>query len=317
MHKQRSGMDNLAACHRIATVPRMPRVRRPALSQPPILASQVTASRYFFLEQHGPSRAPLALLYGGFEQCRPDFLVRRDGFPCAVLEFVASGRGRVTINGVSVSVRAGSVFFYDRTARVELEADATNPMAKYFLSLDGRAIAARLRRNGIPRNGIAHVAFFAEVQEVLESLLREGARTRATRSAVCAALFEVLLLKLRELTHLDPLTREGSEAAFLRCKAAIDAQPRAFMRLEDISRAVGLGPSQLTRLFRRFQGTSPYHYLLHRKMALAAERLMQPNCLVKEAAEHVGFSDPYHFSRCFKQVHGISPQQLRRSAASS
>jgi AraC-like DNA-binding protein len=31
---------------------------------------------------------------------------------------------------------------------------------------------------------------------------------------------------------------------------------------------------------------------------------------VKEAAGRVGYEDPYHFSRNFKAVHGISPRAL-------
>jgi AraC family transcriptional regulator len=31
---------------------------------------------------------------------------------------------------------------------------------------------------------------------------------------------------------------------------------------------------------------------------------------VKEAAERVDFADPYHFSRCFKAVHGVAPSEL-------
>jgi AraC-like DNA-binding protein len=32
--------------------------------------------------------------------------------------------------------------------------------------------------------------------------------------------------------------------------------------------------------------------------------------LIKQLAEEMGFSDPYHFSRAFKRVHGIAPQRL-------
>jgi AraC family transcriptional regulator len=34
--------------------------------------------------------------------------------------------------------------------------------------------------------------------------------------------------------------------------------------------------------------------------------------LVKEAAQRVGFADPYHFSRAFKSVHGVAPRALLR-----
>jgi AraC-like DNA-binding protein len=46
-------------------------------------------------------------------------------------------------------------------------------------------------------------------------------------------------------------------------------------------------------------------------MNLAAAFLVQGG-LVKEAAQHVGFSDPYHFSRCFKAVHGVAPRELSK-----
>jgi AraC-like DNA-binding protein len=81
--------------------------------------------------------------------------------------------------------------------------------------------------------------------------------------------------------------------------------------LGDIAAAIGIKPTSVCRLFRRFQGTSPYQYLLRRKMIQAAEYLVETGGLVKEAAQRVGFADPYHFSRCFKAIHGVSPRQLR------
>jgi AraC-like DNA-binding protein len=47
-------------------------------------------------------------------------------------------------------------------------------------------------------------------------------------------------------------------------------------------------------------------------MTLAAEHLVENGGLVKEAAQRVGFADPYHFSRCFKAVHGVAPRDLLR-----
>jgi AraC-like DNA-binding protein len=46
-------------------------------------------------------------------------------------------------------------------------------------------------------------------------------------------------------------------------------------------------------------------------MNLAAEFLLASDCLVKEAAARVGFSDADHFSRVFRAVHGVPPRRLR------
>jgi AraC-like DNA-binding protein len=47
-------------------------------------------------------------------------------------------------------------------------------------------------------------------------------------------------------------------------------------------------------------------------MRAAAEWLQQPGSLVKQVAERTGFSDPFHFSRVFKKVLGLSPESFRR-----
>lgn len=142
--------------------------------------------------------------------------------------------------------------------------------------------------------------------------MREGQRSGARASRICTTLLELLLLKIEDALSLGGYASEPSRAAFLRCKALIDAEAERLGTLEEIAHAVRVEASSVCRWFRRYQGTSPYQYLLRRKMNLAAEHLVETGGLVKEAAQHVGFADPYHFSRAFKAVHGVSPQALLR-----
>lgn len=48
------------------------------------------------------------------------------------------------------------------------------------------------------------------------------------------------------------------------------------------------------------------------KMNVAAVRLHAPGTLVKQVAAELGFSDPFHFSRAFKSIFGLSPEAFRR-----
>ena len=43
----------------------------------------------------------------------------------------------------------------------------------------------------------------------------------------------------------------------------------------------------------------------------AAERLQESGVLVKQAAAETGFADPFHFSRVFRRVLGMSPAAFR------
>jgi AraC family transcriptional regulator len=202
------------------------------------------------------------------------------------------------------------VFVSAPTTRCEIHTDPHDTMEKYFLAFAGTDALARLRRCGVPSGRARQLAAHAEVTSVLEDLVREGQRSGALARRICAALFELLLLKIEDTSTLAPHASEPAREAFLRCKALIDAEAERLGTLEEIARAAGVEASSVCRWFRRYQGSSPYQYLLRRKMNLAAEYLVEHGGLVKEVAQRAGFADPYHFSRAFKAVHGVPPRAL-------
>lgn len=276
-----------------------------------LLSRQVTGAQYFFLHLAPRARGPAALVLGGREHCAPDYRIDRGRFPYHVIEYVRSGAGRVSLDGREYPLGPGSVFSYAPTTRCAIATDPRQPLVKYFLCLAGSAIPARLRAAGIPLGRCRRLAGHAEVTSVVEDLVREGQRATPVAGRICQARLALLLLKVEEAGRLpaaaapDP-AREG----FLRCKALIDAEAERLRSLAQVAAAAGVEASSVCRWFRRFQGTSPYQYLLRRKMNVAARLLVEGGGLVKEVAQRVGFEDPYHFSRAFKSVHGVAPRLL-------
>jgi len=206
----------------------------------------------------------------------------------------------------------GAMFAYAPTTRCEIRVDPRDPMVKYFLDFAGADVGRRLRAAGVPLGGMRLLAAHAEILSVLEDLLHEGHRPGKLGRRICGLMFELLLLKIKGASAVAPRVSEPAREAFLRCKALIDAQAERHVTLKQIAGAVGVEPTTVCRWFHRYQGSSPYQYLLRRKMKLAAELLVENGGFVKETAARVGFSDPYHFSRCFKSVHGVAPRNLLR-----
>jgi len=276
-----------------------------------LLSRQVSGERYFFLPPPrggGPRWAPTL---GGRETCDADYLVRRGRFAYCCLEYVAEGAGRVRLGGREAALEPGSVFAYGTETDTEIRTDPSHPMVKYFLGLAGPEAGRRLAAAGVAPGRARRIAAHAEIRRVFDDLIREGRHHGRATGRLCAALAEVLLLKLAEACARPGRRGSDAEERFLRCRSMIEGRVEGPASLAEIAAAVGLTPSSLCRLFRRYQGISPYRYLLQRKMAVAAEFLMETGGLVKEAAQRVGFADPYHFSRCFHAVHGIYPARLR------
>ena len=101
-------------------------------------------------------------------------------------------------------------------------------------------------------------------------------------------------------------------STYQRCRQHIATHFESLQSLEEIAAQCHVDRAYLCRLFRRYDNQTPYRFLLRLKMNLAAEKLLNPGVLVKQVAAELGFEDPFHFSRAFKNVIGLSPEAFRR-----
>lgn len=277
-----------------------------------LLSPRVAGSRYAFLELAPASNARWTLALAGREECAPDYLVDRSSYPFHVVEYVASGCVRVRLgDGPVETLGPGTVFAYAPTMRCWMQADTSAAPVKFFFALAGRDVPKELARARLTAGEVRRLAAPAEVLSLAEDIVREGQRHGRHAGTICLKLLEVLLLKVAEAAEGTGAGDDRARENYLRCRALIEAQAAQLTTLDEVAAELRIDPSSICRLFRRFQGTTPYQYLLRRKMALAAGYLIQTGGLVKEAAQRVGFSDPYHFARCFKTVHGVPPSAVR------
>lgn len=123
------------------------------------------------------------------------------------------------------------------------------------------------------------------------------------------------------LRILASLLRREKARAGARGKARIE---KALALLKDapvpvtqLARATGLSVSHFNREFREWTGYSPVEYQRRQRVARARELLADVTLSIKEIAARVGFDDPYHFSRVFRQVDGLAPSQYRDAMSHS
>jgi len=76
--------------------------------------------------------------------------------------------------------------------------------------------------------------------------------------------------------------------------------------IEDLAKITGRSKWSLTRDFRALFGTSPYRYLIMRRIDKVKELLVRGEALA-DVALKTGFVDQSHMTNTFKQTVGISP----------
>lgn len=83
------------------------------------------------------------------------------------------------------------------------------------------------------------------------------------------------------------------------------------MPMDVIARATGLSRRQIERLFTQELGRSPARYYLEVRLDRARHLLIQTSLPIIEVAIACGFVSASHFSRCYREIYGRSPQNQR------
>lgn len=83
------------------------------------------------------------------------------------------------------------------------------------------------------------------------------------------------------------------------------------LTLNQLANEVGYSPTYFTTLFKKETNYSPISYFSHLKIVNACELLDYTNMKVKEISFHLGYSDPYYFTKDFKKKMGLSPRNYR------
>lgn len=99
--------------------------------------------------------------------------------------------------------------------------------------------------------------------------------------------------------------------ALERAREWLDQERGRVVRSSELEAITGLSRYDLARQFRARYGTSPYRYLLMRRLAVARDQLAGTASLA-EVALAAGFSDQAHFTRRFKAAFGITPARYAR-----
>jgi AraC-like DNA-binding protein len=137
----------------------------------------------------------------------------------------------------------------------------------------------------------------------------EGGREPLAIDSLVVRLAEGLLDADPSCTQ-TPSPRHLAVATLQRARQFLDAEKTRVVRSAELEAVTGLTRYDLARQFRSLYGTSPYRYLLMRRLKGARDLLARGRPL-SEVAVDMGFADQAHFTRMFKVTFGLTPARYQ------
>jgi AraC family transcriptional regulator len=110
------------------------------------------------------------------------------------------------------------------------------------------------------------------------------------------------------------LSKVDDAPASLMSKAVdfIEDNLKQAITVADMAEAVSFSLYHFCRTFNRVTHHTPYDYLMRRRLSEAALALLQSDSRILDIALDHQFNSPETFSRAFKRMFGIQPNQLRK-----
>jgi AraC family transcriptional regulator, arabinose operon regulatory protein len=235
---------------------------------------------------------------------------RKNDCPQHILIHCVKGRGWYSINNEIHSVKTNDYFIIPANTAHKYGADINDPWSIYWVHFTGEfakyyfSLLTKTKKNG-PINAIVNTSrqfLFYDIIQHLE-LMNNTDNIIYSNSCLYAFLSSFQTSEMKISVNENDIIQQ--------CITFMKASLHKNLRLDDFSSQLNLSSSHLSAIFRKRMKYSPIHLFTSFKVQKACQMLMDSSQNVKTIAYSLGYDDPYHFSRVFKNIMGVSPKKFK------
>lgn len=216
-----------------------------------------------------------------------------------LVEIITGGVVFHEVNGKEKVFRRGAVFWHQYGEETIHRTDPDDPYRCLYLHFETDGTPRKFSRYSQWING-------GELNGFVEDMLRFRKENMLENEYV---FFYALGTLLR---HYVPHSGEVLPRPLRQACRLLSSDPAQDISIDEISHKTGVSKSHLFTLFRNHLNSSPYSYLLNKRIELARELLItRPDMPIKQISESCGFKTLEIFYRRFRQYTGTTPAAYR------
>jgi AraC-like DNA-binding protein len=270
----------------------------------------ILEARYFYFETHPNYDRELAIVFGGYEKCAPDFEIRRRTYPYYVLEYSIKGQCTLAINTTSHALKSGIVAGFAPGNPHHYACDGFFPWEHLWLAFVGTKAKELFEKSGLFSKGA--IVGSPHTMQLMQAIIANGTKKTQYAQEICSGYLRILLLSLAENRNTEQPTTSVAAATYHNCRKYIDENFSSLASPSQVADACGINVRYMSRLFKKYDTVTPQEYIMRLKLNKAVNLLLTSGLAINEIGYSLGFNDPYHFSRVFKRFHSLAPHHYRQ-----
>lgn len=234
------------------------------------------------------------------------------------LTLVTAGSGCVYTDGTPTDVRPGDVYLSLPGEIHAIETTREDPISYDFLTFrakdtiltDGLCAMAEHVRDPHSRV-IRDASLFSLVGSALQELEKEDAYTAHMMPSLLAEV-SVHLIRDYRGQRGEPEKPRSAQNLCYSLMNYIDTNVRRMKDLSELSAVSDYNYAYLSDLFHRTTGKTLRAYFREKKLAESVKMITEEGMSPTRAAEELGYSSPFAFTRAFRSQYGIPPSEYKK-----
>lgn len=261
--------------------------------------------KYFF---KGNMEYPFNIESIGVTHPDKDYFISRSCSDYFVIEFIAEGKGVLSVNGKDYALEKGDVYILPPESKHNYHADERQPYRKLWCNFYSTTFAKLQTEYGLNDKYVFHAPDCEKDFLRLVEIATFGSCINDEEWANVATVLMNVLNKIAAREYRP----EGSNTIATHVKEILDGAIFDNITVEELAKRLFVSKMILTREFKNMYGMSPYHYYLDKKLSQAKLMLRRSTLAVKEISDKLCFADEHYFSGFFKRKVGVTPSEFRK-----
>lgn len=255
---------------------------------------------------------PFNIQMAGVSYCDGSYRINRTDSEIHCIEYIVSGTGTVREDDRQFTASAGDVYILHRGREHCYFSDADDPWIKIWMNVYGPLSDSLIELHGLGR--VNHIRNVDTISALFSEFVKNAEKMQKRNESFSSPelIFHSIVLNLSET--LRARAEETDVSLAVQIKREIDASADCLITLDELAARLFCSKSYMIKAFRDAYGTSPYEYLLRRRIWLAQMLLANSSQSVGQIADRLGFCDSHYFSGFFRSRTGMSPMQFRKSS---
>ncbi len=209
-----------------------------------------------------------------------------------LIHYVLRGEGTLTTDSGTYELKKNTIFIIKSGERASYTANPDSKFNYIWIEFDG-ALAKKF--DDLPT--VTKIK-----TDIFDRMLMCSNYASTMEEYLTGLLFELYA----ELFHLN--ADEDSHIA--KVKDYIQLHYSEQLNVEDIAARIGLNRKYLSAIFKESTGVTIKQYIINVRME-HSKTLLRDGYSVTETSGLVGYSDPFVFSKAFKNYYGLSPKEYK------